>query len=67
MTCGSKRKITELCGNPSMDKASTGTTGGEAGLVFIFWLMLVLFMWLQILGPSKATIEESFSRLMAAI
>jgi hypothetical protein len=44
MTCGSKRKITELCGNPSMDKASTGTTGGEAGLVFIFWLMLVLFM-----------------------
>jgi hypothetical protein len=41
MTRGSKRKIIERCRNLSVDEASTGITGGEAGLVFIFWLLLV--------------------------
>jgi hypothetical protein len=36
MTCWSKRKITEWHRNLSIDEASTGVTGGEAGLVFIF-------------------------------
>jgi hypothetical protein len=36
MTRGSKKKITEFCGNLSVDEDSTGATGGEAGLVFIF-------------------------------
>jgi hypothetical protein len=44
MTCGSKRKITEWCGNLSTDEAFVGTTGGEAGLVFVFWLLLVLLI-----------------------
>jgi hypothetical protein len=42
MTHGSKRKIIERRKNLSVDEASTGTTGGEAALVFIFWLLLVL-------------------------
>jgi hypothetical protein len=44
MTRGSKRKITEQCGNLSMDEAYTGATGGEAGLIFIFWILLVLLI-----------------------
>jgi hypothetical protein len=44
MTSGSKIKITERHGNLSADEASTDTTGGEAGLAFIFWLVLVLLI-----------------------
>jgi hypothetical protein len=44
MTHGSKGKITEQHGNLSMDEASTGATRGEAGLIFIFWLLLVLLI-----------------------
>jgi hypothetical protein len=44
MTHGSKKKITEWHRNLSMDEASIGATGGEAGLVFIFWLLLVLLI-----------------------
>jgi tetrahydromethanopterin S-methyltransferase subunit F len=47
MTRGSKRNITEWRGNLSVGASSTGTTGGEAGLVFIFWLLLVLLVGLQ--------------------
>jgi hypothetical protein len=36
MTHGSKRKITEWRRNLSVGASSTGTTRGEAGLVFIF-------------------------------
>jgi hypothetical protein len=36
-----KKKIIEYHGKISVDVASTGTTRGEAGLVFIFWLQLV--------------------------
>jgi hypothetical protein len=43
-----------------------GTTGGEADLVFIFWLLLVLLIGLQHLVRPKATIEVSLSRLMVA-
>jgi hypothetical protein len=49
MTHGSKRIITGWCGNLSVGVSSTGTTGGEAGLVFIFWLLL----------ESQASILES--------
>jgi hypothetical protein len=44
MTRGSKRNITEWRGNLSIGASSTGTTGGEAGLVFIFGLPLVLLV-----------------------
>jgi hypothetical protein len=44
MTRGYKRKIIEQHRNLSADKASTGTTGGETGLAFIFWLLLVLLI-----------------------
>jgi hypothetical protein len=57
MTHGSKGKITEQHGNLSMDEASTGATRGEAGLIFIFWLLLVLLIWLPTFGRSKAMIE----------
>jgi hypothetical protein len=30
--------------NLSMDEACIGATGGEVGLVFIFWLLLVLLI-----------------------
>jgi hypothetical protein len=66
MTHGSKRKITERCRNLNVGASSTGTTGGEAGLIFIFWLLLVLLIGLQHLIRPKATIEASFSRLMIA-
>jgi tetrahydromethanopterin S-methyltransferase subunit F len=46
MTRGSKRNITEWRGNLSIGASSTGTTGGEAGLVFIFLLLLVLLVGL---------------------
>jgi hypothetical protein len=46
MTRGSKRNFTEWCGNLSVGASSTGTTGGEAVLVFIFWLLLVLLVGL---------------------
>jgi hypothetical protein len=63
---GSKRNITEWRGNLSVGAFSTGTTGGEAGLVFIFWLLLVLLVGLPHFVRSKATIEASLSRLMIA-
>jgi hypothetical protein len=42
MTCGSKRKKTEWPRNLSAEKTSTCTTRGELGLVFIFWLLMVI-------------------------
>jgi hypothetical protein len=66
MTHGSKRKITEWCRNLSVGASSTSTTRGEACLVFIFWLLLVLLIGLQHLVRPKATIEASLSRLMVA-
>jgi hypothetical protein len=42
MTRGSKRKIIEQRGNLSVDEASIGSAGGEADLVFVYWLLLVL-------------------------
>jgi hypothetical protein len=39
-----KINITEWRGNLSIGASSTGTTGGEVGLVFIFWLLLVLLV-----------------------
>jgi hypothetical protein len=42
MTLQSERILQSSSGrNPSMDGASTGATRGEAGLAFIFWLLLV--------------------------
>jgi hypothetical protein len=46
MTFGLKIKITELRKNLSVGVSSTGRTRGEAGLVFIFWLLLVLLIGL---------------------
>jgi hypothetical protein len=66
MTHGSKRKIIEWRENLSIGASSTGTIGGEAGLVFIFWLLLVLLIGLQHLVLPKATIDASLSRLMVA-
>jgi hypothetical protein len=66
MTRGSKTNITEWCGNLSIGVSSTGTTRGEAGLIFIFWLLLVLLIGLQHLVRPKTTIEASLSRLMVA-
>jgi uncharacterized protein (DUF58 family) len=66
MTRGSKRNITEWRGNLSVGVSSTGTIGGEAGLVFIFWLLLVLLVGLPYFVRPKATIEASLSRLMVA-
>jgi hypothetical protein len=66
MTRGSKRKFIEWCRNLSVGASFTGTTGGEAGLFFIFWLLLVLLIGLQHLVRPKATIEASLSRLMVA-
>jgi hypothetical protein len=65
MTRGSKRNIIEWRGNLSIP-FSTGTTGGEAGLVFISWLLLVLLVGLPCFVQPKATIEASLSRLMVA-
>jgi hypothetical protein len=66
MTCGPKRKIIERRRNLSVGASSTGTTRGEEGLVFIFWLMLVLLIGLQHLVRPNATIEASLHRLMFA-
>jgi hypothetical protein len=66
MTYGSKRKIIEWHENLSIGASSTSTIGGEAGLVFIFWLLLVLLIGLQHLVLPKATIDASLSRLMVA-
>jgi hypothetical protein len=66
MTHGSKRNITESCRNLSVGSSSIGTTGGEAGLVCIFWLLLVLLVGLLHFVRPKATIEASLSRLMVA-
>jgi hypothetical protein len=66
MTRGSKRNITEWHGNLSVGASSTGTTGGEVGLVFIFWLLLVLLVGLPCFVRPKATIGASLSRLMVA-
>jgi hypothetical protein len=66
MTRGSKRKITERHRNLSVGASSTGTTGGEADLFFIFWLLLVLLIRLQHLVQAKATIETSLRSLMVA-
>jgi hypothetical protein len=66
MTHGSKKKNTEQRKNLSVGVSSTGTTGGEAGLVLIFWLLLVLLIRLQHLVWPKATIEASLTRLMVA-
>jgi hypothetical protein len=66
MTRGSKRNITEWHRNLSVGASSIGKSGGEACLVFIFWLLLVLLVGLQHFVRPKATIEESLSRLMVA-
>jgi uncharacterized protein (DUF58 family) len=66
MTRGSKRNITEWRGNLRVGASSIGTTGGEVGLVFIFWLLLVLLVGLPHFVRPKATIEASLSRLMVA-
>jgi hypothetical protein len=66
MTHGPKRNITEWRGNLSVGVSSIGTTGGEAGLVFISWLLLVLLVGLPLFVRPKATIEASLSRLMVA-
>jgi uncharacterized protein (DUF58 family) len=66
MTCGSKRNIKEWRGNLSVGVFSTGTTEGEAGLVFIFCLLLVLLVGLPLFVRPKATIEASLSGLMVA-
>jgi hypothetical protein len=67
MICGSKREITEWHKNLSVGASSTDTTGGEAGLVFTFWLLLVLLIGLQhLVWPKATTIEASLSRLMVA-
>jgi hypothetical protein len=66
MTHGSKRNIIEWRRNLSVGVSSTGTTGGEAGLVFIFWLLLVILVGLPRFVQPKATIESSLSRLMVA-
>jgi hypothetical protein len=66
MTCGSKRNIIEWRKNLSVVVSSTGTTGGEACLVFIFWQLLVLLVGLPHFVQPKATIEASLSRLMVA-
>jgi hypothetical protein len=40
MTCGTIRRLQLSSGeNRSMDGASTSAIGGEADLVFIFWLL----------------------------
>jgi hypothetical protein len=64
MTCGSKRNITEWHENLSVGASSTCTIGGEADLVFIFWLLLVLLVGLLYFVRPKATMEASLSRLM---
>jgi hypothetical protein len=64
MTRGSKRNIIEWRGNLSVGASSTGTTEGEACLVFIFWLLLVLLVGLLRFVRPKATIKASLSRLM---
>jgi hypothetical protein len=61
-----QRNITEWRGNLSIGASFTGTTGGEAGLVFIFWLLLVLLVGLPRFVRPKATIEASLNRLMVA-
>jgi hypothetical protein len=66
MTHGSKRNITEWRRNLSIGASSTSTTGGEAGLVIIFWLLLVLVVGLPCFVQPKATIEASLSSLMVA-
>jgi hypothetical protein len=66
MTHGSKINITEWRKNLSIGASSTGTTRGEADLVFIFWLLLVLLVGLPCFVRPKATIEASWSRLMVA-
>jgi hypothetical protein len=66
MIHGSKRNITEWHRNLSIGASYTGTTGGVAGLVFIFWLPLVLLVGLLRFVQPKATIEASLSRLMVA-
>jgi uncharacterized protein (DUF58 family) len=66
MTRGSKRNITEWHGNLSVGAFSTGTTGGEAGLLCIFWLLLVLLVGLPCFVRPRVTIEASLSRLMVA-
>jgi hypothetical protein len=66
MTHGSKRNITEWHRNLSVGASSTGTTAGEAGLVFIIWLLLVLLVGLLRFVRPKGTIEASLSRLMVA-
>jgi hypothetical protein len=66
MTHGSKRNITEWRRNLSIGASSIGTTRGEAGLVFIFWLLLVLLVGLPRFVRPKATIEVSLSRLIVA-
>jgi hypothetical protein len=64
MTRGSKRNITEWHENLSVGASCTGTTGGEASLVYIFWLLLVLLVGLPYFVRPKANIETSLSRLM---
>jgi hypothetical protein len=62
MTRGPKRKITERHRNLSIGASSIGITGGEAGLFFIFWHMLVLLIGHQHLVRPKATIEAHCDR-----
>jgi hypothetical protein len=66
MTHGSKRNIIEWRRNLSIGVSSTGTIEGEVGLVFIFWLLLILLVGLPLFVRPKATIEASLSRLMVA-
>jgi hypothetical protein len=66
MTHESKRNITEWRGNLRVGTSSIGTTGEEAGLVFIFWLLLVLLVGFLHFVQPKATIEASLSRFIVA-
>jgi hypothetical protein len=67
MTLESERRLQSSSDkNLSTDAASTCTTEGGAGLVFIVWLLLVLLFLLQHFLQSKATMEASLSRLMVA-
>jgi hypothetical protein len=68
MTLRSERRLQSSSdGNLSVGVASIVTIRGEVGLVFIFWLLLVLLIWLQNLNQSKVTIKTSLSRLMVAM
>jgi hypothetical protein len=67
MTLGSERRLQASSGeNLCIGVAYTGTTGGEADLVFIFLLLLLPLIWLQHVIQSKAMMQASLSRFMVA-